>query len=56
MSGCAEWRPLAMKGICECGQRWHQHSDAVRLRQVEALLAQSEAENARLVASINQPA
>jgi hypothetical protein len=29
MSECTKWRPLAMKGICECGKRLWQHSDAV---------------------------
>jgi hypothetical protein len=27
---CQQWRPLALKGICECGLRWHQHTDAAK--------------------------
>lgn len=23
---CERWRPLAMKGICECGARFYRHS------------------------------
>lgn len=30
MSACTEWRPLAMKGICQCGARWSKHSEAVK--------------------------
>lgn len=30
MSTCTEWRPLAMKGICACGKRWWQHTEAVK--------------------------
>jgi hypothetical protein len=29
-TACEEWRPLPMKGICKCGLRWHEHSDAAQ--------------------------
>lgn len=32
---CTAWRPLALKGTCECGRRFHEHSKEVR-RQAEA--------------------
>jgi len=27
---CDQWRPLALKGICECGQRFWQHDERVQ--------------------------
>ncbi len=33
---CERWRPMAMKGICECGKRWWQHSEEVQKRHRES--------------------
>ena len=35
MSECEQWRPLALKGICECGDRFWKHRRSV---QVDAVI------------------
>lgn len=36
LPNCTQWRPMALKGICECGQRFWKHSRAVREAAIAA--------------------
>ncbi len=39
MSTCEKWRPLALKGICECGDRFWKHSTQVKLAALPGFYA-----------------
>lgn len=41
---CDKWRPLALKGICECGRRFWQHTEEVKQSATEAWMASRFAE------------
>ena len=47
---CCNWRPLALKGICRCGKRFHQHPKALQARLISERDASVERLNTPLKA------